>query len=46
MRLHKHITRAAAFWHHVEFVLSANCCRTPFPQSRHLSDRCSSRPAV
>lgn len=21
-------------------------CRTPFPQSRHLSDRCSSRPAV
>jgi hypothetical protein len=23
LRLHKHITRAAAFWHHVEFVLSA-----------------------
>jgi len=23
LRLHKHITRAAAFWHHVEFVLLA-----------------------
>jgi integrase len=34
-QLHKHITRAAAFWHHVEFVLSATTCRSSVPRRCH-----------
>ena len=40
MRLHKHITRAAAFWHHVEFVLSARCGRSD-PKKSSCANGCS-----
>jgi hypothetical protein len=46
LRLHKHITRAAAFWHHVEFVLSAINGHSAERRSRHSDDRSTPVTAV